>query len=42
MVCEKACRMCAEECNKHNYDHCRTCAEMCTACADACHGVVMG
>ena len=42
MVCEKACRMCAEECYKHNYDHCRMCAEACTACADACHGVVMG
>ncbi len=42
MVCEKICRMCAEECNKHNHDHCRMCAEACVSCADACHGMVMG
>ena len=42
MVCEKICRMCAEECNKHNHDHCKMCADACIACADACHAMVMG
>lgn len=41
MVCEKICRMCAEECNKHNYDHTKMCAEACLSCADACHRMVM-
>ncbi len=36
-VCEKACRHCAEECSKHDHDHCKKCAEKCTQCADACH-----
>jgi hypothetical protein len=36
-VCEKICRICAEECRKHNNDHCRTCAEICERCAEACH-----
>lgn len=42
MVCEKICRMCAEECNKHNHDHCKICAEACSACASACHSMVAG
>jgi hypothetical protein len=41
-VCEKICRMCAEECNKHNLDYCKTCAETCLACADACHELAAG
>lgn len=36
-VCETMCRLCAEECRKHNMDHCKVCAEVCEACADACH-----
>lgn len=36
-VCEEACRACAEECNKHEHDHCKACAEACIKCADACH-----
>jgi hypothetical protein len=36
LVCEKICRMCAEECNKHSHEHCKICAETCEACADAC------
>ena len=35
--CEKACRLCAEECKKHDHEHCRICAEECTKCAEACH-----
>ena len=36
-ICEKACRMCAEECAKHEHKHCKVCAEKCTQCAEACH-----
>lgn len=36
-VCEKACRHCAEECGKHEHEHCKKCAEHCIQCADACH-----
>ena len=35
--CEKACRVCAEECGKHNHEHCKHCAEECNKCAEACH-----
>ncbi|WMJ75016.1 four-helix bundle copper-binding protein [Cytophagaceae bacterium ABcell3] len=37
LLCEKICRMCAEECKKHENDHCQTCAKKCLECADACH-----
>lgn len=37
MVCEEICRMCAEECSKHDNDHCKTCAEICQSCAEKCH-----
>lgn len=40
LVVEKMCRMCAEECRKHNHDHCKQCAEVCEACAEACHMLV--
>lgn len=30
------CRSCAEECGKHDNDHCRACAEACLRCAEAC------
>lgn len=36
-VCEQICRLCAEECGKHDHEHCRACAEACRACAEACH-----
>ncbi len=36
LVCEKMCQMCAEECRKHNHEHCQHCAEVCEACAEAC------
>jgi hypothetical protein len=37
ILCEEICRMCADECGKHDHDHCRRCAEACRICADACH-----
>lgn len=36
-ICEEACRTCADECNKHEHDHCKQCAEVCLRCAEACH-----
>ena len=37
-ICERACRECAEECEKHSkmHDHCRECAEICRRCEEAC------
>jgi hypothetical protein len=35
--CEEICRLCAEECKKHNHiQHCKECADACQKCADAC------
>jgi hypothetical protein len=28
--------MCADECSKHEYDHCKHCAAVCERCAEAC------
>lgn len=37
-ACVRACRVCAEECDRHadRMEHCRVCAETCRACAEAC------
>jgi hypothetical protein len=36
-VCEQICRMCSEECSKHQHmEHCRMCSEACLRCAEAC------
>lgn len=35
-LCRKICLACAEECSKHDNDHCQKCAEACRRCADAC------
>jgi hypothetical protein len=37
-TCAEACRLCAEECERHADDHahCRVCAEACRSCEDAC------
>ncbi|UKJ75563.1 four-helix bundle copper-binding protein [Azospirillum brasilense] len=37
-ACATACRLCAEECERHAgmHQHCRICAEACRACEDAC------
>ncbi|WP_040586417.1 four-helix bundle copper-binding protein [Spirosoma luteum] len=37
IICEEICRMCADECGKHDHDHCRECADACRTCAEACH-----
>lgn len=37
-ACETACRLCAEECERHAgmHAHCRICAEACRRCERAC------
>lgn len=37
-ACEIACRLCAEECERHagSHEHCRICAETCRSCEAAC------
>jgi hypothetical protein len=41
-TCAVACRLCAEECEKHasHHAHCRVCAEVCRRCEEACEGAV--
>lgn len=34
--CIKVCERCAEECGKHNDDHCQQCAKACRNCVEAC------
>ncbi|ECX3894299.1 four-helix bundle copper-binding protein, partial [Salmonella enterica] len=29
-------KACAEECARHDHDHCQNCARACSQCADAC------
>lgn len=38
-LCVLACRICAEECDKHagQHEHCRICAASCRSCEQACH-----
>lgn len=37
-TCEEACRLCAEECERHagRMEHCRICGEACRRCETAC------
>jgi hypothetical protein len=30
------CEACAEECARHDMEHCRACADACRRCADEC------
>jgi hypothetical protein len=41
-TCAEVCRLCAQECRKHEIDHCQQCADECEACADACHEYRVG
>lgn len=39
MLCEvvaEVCDACAQECARHEHDHCQQCAEVCKICADEC------
>jgi hypothetical protein len=35
-TCAEICASCAEECEKHNHDHCRDCADACRECEEKC------
>lgn len=37
-VCERACRKCGDECERHGkmHEHCRVCAEFCERCEKEC------
>jgi hypothetical protein len=39
-LCITACDICAEECERHEHEHCRLCAEMCRECAHDCRAAV--
>jgi hypothetical protein len=39
-LCITACDICAEECARHNDEHCRLCAEMCRETARDCRAAV--
>lgn len=34
--CAEICRQCAEECEKHQHQHCQDCAAACRRCEEAC------
>jgi len=36
LLCADVCETCAEECARHDHEHCRLCAEMCRECARDC------
>lgn len=38
--CVEICEMCAEECEKHDEDHCQKCAEACRKCAEECRRMI--
>lgn len=40
--CAVACRLCADECEKHasHHEHCRVCAAACRRCEQACQAAV--
>lgn len=35
-LCEQICADCAEECEKHDHDHCQQCARACRRCEEQC------
>lgn len=39
-ACREICRLCAEECEQHEHEHCRVCAEICRSCEQACSAVI--
>ena len=41
-TCALACRVCAEECERHagKHEHCRVCAEACRRCEEECRRVL--
>ncbi len=42
VACATACRVCADECDRHaqHHEHCRVCAEACRRCEQACNDLL--
>lgn len=38
-ICADACEACADECERHDADHCQVCAEVLRECADSCRSM---
>ncbi|WP_371816090.1 four-helix bundle copper-binding protein [Exiguobacterium sp. s181] len=38
--CVEICERCADECSKHDHDHCKKCAEACNECAKICRKLI--
>ena len=38
--CVEICEKCADECSKHDHDHCKKCAEACNECAKVCRKLI--
>jgi len=38
-LCAEICDWCSEQCEEHEYDHCKRCAESCRRCAEECRKV---
>jgi len=34
--CRQVCKACADECEKHDHEHCKECAKACRECEKAC------
>ncbi len=41
-TCIIACRVCAEECAKHDNPHCKRCEKMCRECMEDCEKALQG
>ena len=41
-ACIIACKVCAEECAKHDNPHCRRCEQMCRECMEDCNKALEG
>lgn len=39
-TCIRACELCAAECEQHDHEHCRLCAQMCRECAGDCRSAL--
>lgn len=38
--CVEICRKCADECSKHDHEHCQRCAKACTECVSQCQKIL--
>ncbi|WP_458206073.1 four-helix bundle copper-binding protein [Haladaptatus sp. NG-SE-30] len=39
-ACAGACEECAEECSRHDHDHCQACADVLEECAESCRSMI--